>query len=110
MPQPHALHRIAPEDDVAVALSDLEAGARAELGGTVVEITESVSRGHKVALRDIKAGETVRKLGWPIGRATRNISRGSHVHTHNFATALAGLNEYSFSPHGTQERAAPGGD
>ena len=108
--QPRVLHRIAPEDDVAIALSDLVAGARAEIGGTVVEITEPVSRGHKVALRDIGAGETVRKLGWPIGRATHNISRGSHVHTHNFATALAGLNEYSFSPRGTRERPASGRD
>jgi altronate hydrolase len=107
MPQARLLHRISPEDDVAVALSDLEPGTHAEIDGTVVEIADPVSRGHKVALRDIKAGETVRKLGWPIGRATRNIGRGSHVHTHNFATALAGLNEYSFSPGGTRSPANP---
>lgn len=97
--QPSALHRIAPEDDVAVALADLEPGAHVSIDGTPLDIAEPIPRGHKVALRDIAAGETVRKLGWPIGRTTRNIARGSHVHTHNLATALAGLNEYVYSPH-----------
>jgi len=96
--RPSALHRIAPEDDVAVALADLEPGARATIDGTLIEVAAPIPRGHKVALRDIAAGEEVRKLGWPIGRATRAISRGSHVHTHNLATALSGLNEYVFSP------------
>ena len=93
-----SLHRIAPEDDVAVALSDLEAGANVAVGATLVVISEPIPRGHKVALRDIPAGEAVRKLGWPIGRATSNIVRGAHVHTHNLATALAGLNDYVFTP------------
>ena len=97
--QPCALHRIAPEDDVAVALADLEPGAHTTIDGAPLDITEPITRGHKVALRDIAAGEIVRKLGWPIGRTTRNIARGSHVHTHNLATALAGLNEYVYSPH-----------
>jgi altronate hydrolase len=96
--QPSALHRIAPEDDVAVALSDLEAGTEVAVGNTVVTLSEPIPWGHKVALRDLRAGEEVRKLGWPIGRTTRDIVRGSHVHTHNLATALAGLNDYVFSP------------
>ncbi len=92
------LHRISREDDVAVALGDLEPGATATIDGTPLEITQSIPRGHKVALRDIAAGETVHKLGWPIGRATHNIARGSHVHTQNLATALSGPNEYIFTP------------
>jgi altronate hydrolase len=95
---PAVLHRIAPEDDVAVALSDLEAGSHTTVGDTQLQITGPIPRGHKVALRDIRAGEVVRKLGWPIGRATSPIARGSHVHTHNFATTLKGLNEYVFAP------------
>jgi len=71
-----------------VALADLEPGAHTSVDGTPVDITERIPRGHKVALRDIAAGETVRKLGWPIGRTTHDIARGSHVHTHNLATAL----------------------
>ena len=36
---------------------------------------------------------------WPIGRATAPIAHGAHVHTHNLATRLDGLDEYRFSPH-----------
>ncbi len=40
-------------------------------------------RGHKVALRDIAAGEIVRKSGLLIGEAGDVIPAGAHVHTHN---------------------------
>ncbi len=42
--------------------------------------------GHKVALTDIKAGETVWKYGQDIGRAVADIARGEHVHVHNLKT------------------------
>jgi altronate hydrolase len=96
------LHRISPEDDVAVALADLEPGTHMANDGTAVDITELIPCAHKVALRDLAAGETVRKLGWPIGRMTSNTARGSHVHTHNLATTLSGLNDYVYSPHSVQ--------
>ncbi len=38
---------------------------------------------HKVAVRDIEAGEDIVKYGEVIGRAAVDIARGSHVHTHN---------------------------
>jgi altronate hydrolase len=110
--QPQLLHRIAPQDDVAVALSDLAPGAQVAAASAAIEINQPVPRGHKVALRDIRAGEAVRKLGWPIGRATCDIPRGSHVHTHNVATALAGLSDYVFSHNAATATAgaAPAGD
>jgi altronate hydrolase len=51
----------------------------------------AVPAGHKVALRDIAAGEVVTKLGAPIGVAAASIGAGEHVHTHNlrFAPDLA---------------------
>ena len=101
--QSYVLHRIAPEDDVAVALSDIEPGVRVNVSGSVFEISDPIPKGHKVSLREIRAGEAVRKLGWPIGCASRDIGRGSHVHSHNLATALAGLNEYVFSRRGMSE-------
>lgn len=54
--------------------------------------------GHKVALRDIKSGEFVIKYGFPIGRATSDIKTGEHVHSHNLRSALAGINEYTYTP------------
>jgi (2R)-sulfolactate sulfo-lyase subunit alpha len=42
--------------------------------------------GHKVALTDIKAGDTVWKYGQDIGKAVANIAKGDHVHVHNLKT------------------------
>jgi (2R)-sulfolactate sulfo-lyase subunit alpha len=42
--------------------------------------------GHKVALTDIKSGDTVWKYGQDIGIAKANIAKGEHVHIHNMKT------------------------
>ena len=42
--------------------------------------------GHKIALADIKKGDTVWKYGHDIGKAVANIRRGEHVHVHNLKT------------------------
>jgi (2R)-sulfolactate sulfo-lyase subunit alpha len=46
-------------------------------------VSEPVKLGHKLALRDISAGDEVVEYGVAIGRATREIQRGQCVHTHN---------------------------
>jgi (2R)-sulfolactate sulfo-lyase subunit alpha len=42
--------------------------------------------GHKVALQDLKAGDTVIKYGEDIGQITADVPRGGHVHVHNLKT------------------------
>ena len=42
--------------------------------------------GHKVALKDIKKGDTIWKYGQDIGIANANIGKGEHVHVHNVKT------------------------
>jgi (2R)-sulfolactate sulfo-lyase subunit alpha len=42
--------------------------------------------GHKVALADIKNGDTVYKYGQDIGKAVADIKKGEHVHVHNVKT------------------------
>lgn len=85
MTQPSAL-QIHHTDSVATALRDLAPGETV-LG---VVLRESVARGHKLALVAHAPGDPVLKFGFPIGRATREIAAGAHVHVHNVATALAG--------------------
>ncbi len=46
---------------------------------------QGIPAGHKVAVRDIAAGGDVVRYGCVIGRTTRAIARGEHVHTHNVA-------------------------
>lgn len=91
-----ALLRLDPRDDVAVALTSLAKGIRAEAGGVAVETRDEIPDGHKVALRDMKAGETVRKFGWSIGILTADVTTGGHVHSHNLTTLLSGVEGYAY--------------
>jgi altronate hydrolase len=101
-------HRISALDDVAVALRDLAAGERVVLDGVAIDLADAIPRGHKFALRSAGAGEPIRKYGQVIGRATAPIARGAHVHSHNLATLLAGVNEYRFAPRTDGTGAAAG--
>ena len=98
------LVRVHPSDDVAVAVTALAAGAEACVGGERVVVREEVGAGHKVALRDVAAGEAVRKYGFPIGVATEPIARGAWVHAHNLRTGLSGALEYRWNGTGTGEK------
>ncbi|MEP3437713.1 MAG: UxaA family hydrolase [Hoeflea sp.] len=42
--------------------------------------------GHKVALKDIKSGDTAIKYGEDIGKFVADVKKGDHVHTHNLKT------------------------
>lgn len=42
--------------------------------------------GHKVALTDLKTGDTVLKYGEDIGKMVGDAGTGEHVHTHNCKT------------------------
>jgi LDH2 family malate/lactate/ureidoglycolate dehydrogenase len=45
--------------------------------------------GHKIAVRDITAGEKINRYGFPIGVATADIKQGEHVHVHNMRSLLS---------------------
>ncbi len=42
--------------------------------------------GHKVALKDLSAGDTVMKYGEDMGKMVGPAEQGGHVHTHNCKT------------------------
>ena len=42
--------------------------------------------GHKVALVDLKPGDTVIKYGVDIGKVVAPIKKGEHLHVHNVKT------------------------
>ncbi|HEY4370159.1 MAG TPA: altronate dehydratase family protein [Steroidobacteraceae bacterium] len=93
-----SVYRIEADDDVGIALRDLAAGEPVDVGIVGLKLIEPIARGHKFALHRIAAGTAVRKYGWPIGQALHDIPAGAHVHTHNVATQLAGLDEYHYRP------------
>lgn len=58
----------------------------------------NIENGHKYALYDIKKGENIIKYGQPIGYATEDIKKDSHVHVHNLKTNLSGILNYTYKP------------
>ncbi len=45
---------------------------------------------HKLAICNINKGEKIIKYGHVIGRATKNINAGEHVHCHNVVSMQEG--------------------
>lgn len=90
--------RVDPRDEVAVALGPLAKGQRVDVDGSEVELRDDIAQGHKFAVHDVARASAIRKYGWPIGTASRAISAGDHVHSHNLATALEGVEGYAYEP------------
>lgn len=86
--------KIAPSDNVIVALEDLCTGDIVD----GIQIKENIPAGHKAACKNINAGEEVIKYGNVIGYAVNDILPGYHVHTHNIRTSLGGIIEYEYNP------------
>ena len=80
--RPAAL-KLAPEDNVAVALRPLARGESITLDGVALAVDRDIAVGHKLAARAIASGETILKYNCPIGIATARIEAGHYVHTHN---------------------------
>jgi altronate dehydratase len=90
---------ISATDNVATLLESIDTGHTIHAGGSTVTAAEPIPRGHKIALRDIRAGDTVVKYGNPIGTASSNIAAGAHVHTHNVASARGRGDRAVSDPH-----------
>ncbi len=81
------------KDTVAVAVVEgIQAGT--ELNAWIMDedkiiqvvAKQAIPIGHKVALRDMKVGETVFKYGIDIGKVVAPITAGDHAHVHNIKT------------------------
>ena len=89
---PHLLVH-AHEDNVGVVVMEgLKAGTSmlccvTEDNSTfALEAKSDVPIGHKIALKDLKAGDTAIKYGEDIGKYVADVEKGGHVHTHNMKT------------------------
>ena len=84
---------IHPGDNVATLIDTAAAGDQCQLQGAAdgrLSIVGDVPYGHKVAIRDLHAGEAVVKYNKPIGRLTSDVAAGAHVHVHNVGSSRSG--------------------
>ena len=90
--------RVNDNDHVVIALRDLPRDSDITIDGHEIILRDDIPKGHKIALYDIKEGQEVLKLGFVIGKASRDILAGEHVHSHNMVTTLSGLEDYTYQP------------
>ena len=69
-----------PDDNVSTLL-DFQTDVLITREGLVLK--EPIPFGHKVARQEIAEGQAVIKYGVAIGKATKTIQSGEHVHVHN---------------------------
>ncbi len=87
--------KIHPMDTVAVALDTLLPGEILYLDEEI-RVRDTIKKGHKLAVKPVKAGEEILKYGYPIGRASCDVVAGDWVHTHNLRSGLEGLLDYKY--------------
>lgn len=83
-----------PSDDVVIACRDLEKGTI--LPNENIPCFDAIPAGHKIAIRNIKSGNPVRRYNQIIGFATQDIKAGEHIHIHNLQVKTFDRN-YNFS-------------
>ncbi|MPY88254.1 MAG: D-galactarate dehydratase [Luteitalea sp.] len=89
---PQAMMRaliVHPDDNVANLIGPGKQGHQVSCvvegqdGIETIELVDDLPSNHKLARRDIQAGEPIIKYGLTIGKASQAIGRGQHVHIHN---------------------------
>ena len=73
--------RLNPSDDVVIACQEIPVGT--PLVEERLTVKDAIPAGHKIAVRSIGTGQSVRRYNQIIGFATKPISPGEHVHVHN---------------------------
>jgi altronate hydrolase len=90
--------KVASEDDVAVALADIQAGESITVGGERYETKTSVPAKHKFALRDFSPGDRIVMYGVVVAEATQPIATGEALTIANTRHESAGFGEKRSSP------------
>ncbi|MBG3877549.1 UxaA family hydrolase [Desulfovibrio oxamicus] len=65
---------------------DLTGWVMAEDRTITFKVLNDIPIGHKLALKNLSAGDTVIKYGTDIGKVVAPIKQGEHLHVHNVKT------------------------
>ena len=92
MSKPHLLVHEAKDNVGVVVIEGLTAGTEMlcvvthDNSDFKLTAKHDIPIGHKVALSDLKTGDTVMKYGEDIGKMIGDAATGEHVHKHNCKT------------------------
>ena len=94
--------KINPADSVVVCLQPKQKGETICVDGQAITLQQDTPAGHKVLIKNVRAGENIIKYGYPIGHAREAMTAGQWVNEHNLQTNLKGTLEYTYEPVGEQ--------
>lgn len=83
----NAIIRLHEADNVGIARMPLNTGQKLRIGSSAIAVRSPIPAGHKIALKEIRAGEEIVRYGQPMGVSSSVIHPGEHVHTHNVTFA-----------------------
>ncbi|MBD0286598.1 MAG: altronate dehydratase, partial [Flavisolibacter sp.] len=83
----HRVAKVHPDDNVVVALVNLEEGERVAYNGSEYVLTSRVPAKHKFVTEDLQPGDSVIMYGVLVGKAEKPIPKGSVITTSNLKHA-----------------------
>ncbi len=75
--------KVHPEDNVIVALCDLEEGDKISYEGVDYVLVDDVAAKHKFATHDMSVGDPITMYGVTVGKAVMTIPKGGRISTKN---------------------------
>ncbi len=90
-----------PDDNVLVALENLEAGIKISFRGMEFKLKQHVPAKHKFAITELKTGDAVVMYGVTVGKAMQNIPQAGLISILNVTNAIeaysAGIKNYNWT-------------
>ncbi|MES2520223.1 MAG: altronate dehydratase family protein [Bacteroidota bacterium] len=80
--------KIHPNDNVIVALTDLQKGETVTLDGQSYTLTEDIAAKHKFAMYDFEVGSEIKMYDVLVGKANQPILRGGSINIFNVKHAV----------------------
>ncbi len=100
----HRITKVHPDDNVIVALANLEEGEEVVYNGISIKLPARVPAKHKFVVSDLNPGDEIKMYGVLVGKAEKSIERGGVITTSNVKHAA---NNYKITGNRNIEWKAP---
>src|SRR5215218_9668796 len=87
----HRVTKVHPDDNVLVALTNLEKGEKVSYNGTEYILTDAIPAKHKFVVQQLDPGDTITMYGVLVGKAQNVIPTGGLISTSNVKHAANGF-------------------
>jgi altronate hydrolase len=87
----HRVTKVHPDDNVLVALTNLEEGEKIKFDGNEYQLPNRVPAKHKFVINDLQPGDEVKMYGVLVGKAEKAIPKGGVITTANLKHAGNGF-------------------